>query len=385
VKAKDIQLHYATGGPTLRACIEWNRGSFPLYFRFDGAPAGYLANGGDALVAALLLPAMACGEALEIETGVSPKLLASVGTIGEIYGAWAPSATGATPLPARMPKPNVRAGTCVSREKGTGVGLFFSGGVDSWFSLLKNESLEEGSRPTDLVVVRGFDLGLAPDTDTAFDLALTATRRAAAARGMNVISVETNLREFSESLAPWTLYHGGALASVALALGNGLAKCIIGSSDYYQWLAPWGSHPLLDPLWSSDSTEIIHDGCEVTRSEKLQRVAHDDLALATLRVCWERGDLYNCGECEKCLRTMVVLSHLGVLERSAAFTRPLRVKSLRGANTVGNVEWERDIRPMLQRSNSVHRRDVERVMRWNERRRSVGNLIRRAHRVVGGR
>jgi len=36
----------------------------------------------------------------------------------------------------------------------------------------------------------------------------------------------------------------------------------------------------------------------------------------TLRVCWEnRGGRYNCGTCEKCLRTMAELYLAGALER----------------------------------------------------------------------
>ena len=37
----------------------------------------------------------------------------------------------------------------------------------------------------------------------------------------------------------------------------------------YAHLGPLGSHPLLDPLWSSEDVELVHDGCEATRLDKL--------------------------------------------------------------------------------------------------------------------
>jgi hypothetical protein len=83
---------------------------------------------------------------------------------------------------------------------------------------------------------------------------------------------------------------------------------------------PWGSHPLVDPLWSTGTVEIVHDGCEATRSDKAARIATSETALRHLRVCWgyreayDRG-IYNCGHCAKCLRTQVDLYLAGALER----------------------------------------------------------------------
>src|SRR5207302_11088078 len=84
---------------------------------------------------------------------------------------------------------------------------------------------------------------------------------------------------------------------------------------------PWGAHPLVDPRWSTEAVDVVHDGCEANRIEKIRRqIASSPLALQSLRVCW-RGDSasYNCGECPKCLRTMLALHLAGTLPRATTF------------------------------------------------------------------
>ena len=49
-----------------------------------------------------------------------------------------------------------------------------------------------------------------------------------------------------------------------------------------------------------------------------------------LRVCWERVEgKYNCGECEKCFRTMITLYALGTFEACRAFDCNIDVGKLR--------------------------------------------------------
>ena len=65
---------------------------------------------------------------------------------------------------------------------------------------------------------------------------------------------------------------------------------------------------MLDPSYSSAALEVRHDGLRYTRFEKVALVSEWKPALQTLRSCFDafRSDL-NCGECEKCLRTMTSL------------------------------------------------------------------------------
>jgi hypothetical protein len=152
-----------------------------------------------------------------------------------------------------------------------------------------------------------------------------ALRRAAQDLGKPLIEVETNLRAFSDAYVGWSEeYDGSALASVALLLSAELGKVYIPASFSEAFLMPWGTHPHLDPLWSTETTEIVHDGNESGRPQKVARIAQSEAALRWLRVCWENRDhAYNCGRCEKCLRTMVNLRIAGVLDRCPTFARPL--------------------------------------------------------------
>jgi len=48
------------------------------------------------------------------------------------------------------------------------------------------------------------------------------------------------------------------------------------------------------------------------------------VALDNLRVCWEnRFGRYNCGVCEKCIRTMLNLEAAGMIEKCKSFKRRL--------------------------------------------------------------
>jgi hypothetical protein len=142
--------------------------------------------------------------------------------------------------------------------------------------------------------------------------------------------VETTLRGVTERkrMVPefhnWEISHGSALASVAHLLSDQFDRICIPATHTYGDVIPWGSHPLLDPLWSSDQLDILYDGAEANRFQKCEVIAQYPKALDTLRVCWKNpGGDYNCGHCEKCTRTMLMLKAHGVLEKSKAFPTTL--------------------------------------------------------------
>lgn len=249
------------------------------------------------------------------ELGSVPPLLAkNLPTLRDIYAAWIENAA---PVPIAC-EPTFR-----DDAPGRGVSLFFSGGVDSFHSLVKHhEEIDQ------LVLVHGFDIPL--NETKAFASAEALARQAARLFGKPLIVVRTDLRwtlpepghNMKERIpAGWGMYHGAALAAVAYALSPVHHKAFIASTNAYADLCPRGSHPLLDPLWSTETLEIVHDGGE-SRLEKLCRLAEHPETLPLLRVCWEEFDQSNCGRCEKCVRTMLGLRVLGV-ETAPAFPTPL--------------------------------------------------------------
>jgi hypothetical protein len=195
--------------------------------------------------------------------------------------------------------------------------LFFSAGVDSFYTVLKHRD-----EITKLIFVHGFDLKL--DATALRAKVVKSIRAAAAELKKPLIEVETNIRELLGPYVLWDLAHGAAMASVALLLSPQFHKVYFAATHTYSELIPLGSHPLLDPLWGTENLAIVHDGCEATRVVKVARIAESETALRYLRVCWKNTNgAYNCGRCEKCLRTMIALRLAGKLEQCATFDRPL--------------------------------------------------------------
>jgi hypothetical protein len=161
--------------------------------------------------------------------------------------------------------------------------------------------------------------------------AVAGARLAADSLGKVLIEVRTNLREASDGLVEWgTRYHGAALATIGLLLGSVLERIIIPASYHEDDLFPWGSHPELDVLWASSSVLIEHHGESATRPEKVALISKNDAAMANLRICWENpGGAFNCGACEKCMRTMVSLRIFGALDRCNTLPDSIDLRLLR--------------------------------------------------------
>jgi hypothetical protein len=277
-------------------------------------PRGPLNNRVDPFVAAALLPAMKLGQPLQIAGRASRKLLRAIATIQQIFHCWDPSLQ-LVPISVETESEAVPAGR-------RGVGCLFSGGVDSFYTVLKH--LEEIDS---LILVHGFDSAV-EDQDIQREVA-RSLGEAASELGKPLIEVKTNVRAFLDPYVSWEFTHGAAAASVALLLAPLFSKIYIASTFSYAELIPWGSHPLLDPLWSTEDMELVHDGSETARVHKTMHIATHPTALRHLRVCPEnRGSVTNCGRCGKCLRAMVALELIGALERCPTLAVPLSVDAV---------------------------------------------------------
>jgi len=280
----------------------------------------------DAMLAATLIPAMRLRKAFKLTEPVCGTLLSATNKIQDIMTCWYPDLDRVFP--------DVASRSAEVHTKNRGVGCFFSGGVDSFYSVLKH--IDTISH---LIFVHGFDL---PLTNPALRAKVSQQlQRAAAMLGKHLIEVETNLRNFADRWAPWgTHYHGAALATVAHLLSPILHKVIIPSSFSYEMLDPWGSHPLLDPLWSTERLELVHDGCEVNRISKVAAIAHNDVVRESLRVCYQSlSGAYNCCRCPKCLNTMLALDAVGELGKVKTFPGGLSEDSLRQARIASKAGY----------------------------------------------
>jgi hypothetical protein len=301
---------------SLEADVQIGSDSHHIYFRSTDIP---LTANVEAFLSAALLPAMKAGGTLAATETVSKRFLSASETIMDIFCFWYPALqrveiSGVQPVRAGAPR-ELR------------VGAFFSGGVDSFYTFLKHRD-----EITDLIYVHGFDTP--PLNDYLLRQRISSQiHEIGSIFGKRVIEVETNLRSFlndhfklRDTWGPLT--HLTVLASVGHVLFPFFKRIFIASTHSYNDLFPWGSHPLLDPLWSTETLEFIHDGCESTRVEKAALIAKFDTALKSLQVCqYPRSQgAYNCGVCEKCLITMINLHLAGALEHCTAFDKRLDIK-----------------------------------------------------------
>ena len=321
--ATDIRVEDTADGSALAASvvIEGTGERFPLRSTYRGVPPGSVSGRGDALFAALYPLSLALGEDLRVDAPVSEVLLARAEDIGEIYRSFK---NHFADWKAAWQRPDSRPRVVAAAEPtpgtGDGVGLLFTCGVDSFYSLLRRMD-DPSARPvTHLLFVDGYEHRL--QHRPLFHQVLSSVERVSDETGARLVLVETNLQRLSDRHLPWAIYHGAALASVGLALAP-LSEVVIGSTRSFGELAPWGSHPLLDPMWSTEATEVVHHGCEARRAEKIwSAVAGSDVALRTLQVCCTgKGTDYNCGRCGKCVATMTALRAGDALERAAAFPK----------------------------------------------------------------
>jgi hypothetical protein len=343
---------------------------FRLWYRL---PKAYpVSRTGDPFLAAAFLPAMVKNETLEIDQSlpVSPKLLENVFLLQEIHHCW-------NPVLKMIP---ICATTSPAEPLNAGAFSFFSGGVDSMFTFFKR--IKEISH---VVFIHGFDFSLENDI---YQSAVARNSSFVRNFGKILIPVETNLYHFGLRYnLSRVLTQGSALASVALLLG--FSRVYLPSSSTYNHLFPLGSHPLTDPLYSNECVEIIHDGAEATRGDKVIKIAERESALVNLRVCFDDVNV-NCGKCEKCLRTMIPLKLLRAL--AAPFPPLPSLKAIRKMriNDTDLMDYKESFDLALQVENKALGDAIYACMKRYERRKLVkefdrvflGGLLKRTYRRI---
>jgi len=190
--------------------------------------------------------------------------------------------------------------------------MFFSSGVDSWHTLIEMKADINA-----LIAVNGFDVPLS--SPEAWELVSDKLSQAARKLDLPLITVKTNLRDFSDKYVCWDHYHGSALGAVAAVLSPIISTVYISSSFTFEKLYPYGSHPKLDVLWSATGRRLIHYGCHANRIEKTKILVNNKIAREYLRVCWRAPEKYNCSNCQKCTITMLGIELHGQLKNTPSF------------------------------------------------------------------
>lgn len=285
------------------------------HFTFDKKYKKYLQIDASPFAAALFFPSMREGQDLIVEGRMSKALYDGMYKIMEIVTKW----------DSGFKRINIVASELVpdtADPKKTA--SFFSGGVDSFYTYLKHKN-DKNDPVTHMLLINGFDID--SRNTKLWDETLSNVKRIAKAEHANLIEVESNIRQLIDPILSWGLAHGGCLVAVGLCLRRGLKRIYIPSSYTKEQQAPSSSHLDIDYLWSTEKQTYVHDGAEASRVAKVAlQVAKSPTALKYLRVCYKNEkDTYNCGTCDKCLRTMVNLYLAGVLDSTETFPHKIDI------------------------------------------------------------
>lgn len=287
-------------------------GRFELYFEFPIAYQDHISEVADPFAAAMLVPAMLENEPLAIDPPISPQLLFNLPRIRDVYAAWRPE----------MTRPDISAVARPGPEpsRAAEAAAFFSGGVDSFHTLLKHTRQLELPVPlTHIIFMRGLEKPL--ELSHGVDDSQRMIEAVASKTGVRSLVGESNIRTHFK--VHWQrYYYGSGLAATALSLGDGFGYVCIPASWGYKDLVVSASTPLVDERYSTERLQIVHDGAERPRAARLEKIVAwaPELVLTHLRVCvMNAGGLGNCGKCPKCVRTATVLHFLGALEQAEAF------------------------------------------------------------------
>lgn len=351
------------GGARVMATV----GGEPLWFESSQAPLRLAPEG---YGSALLVPAMCHGRDLVFEDPVCPVWLANVHEVMGYFSSW----WGWKPI-------NIEADTREARQPGSPgklTALCFSGGVDSFFSLLTYP------RPIDtLVFIHGYDIHL-EDEDGA-RLAFDNVQRVAAEMRLNATLVRSNYRKHPIAGKKYRYAYGGAIAAVGHLLDQ-VGELVVSSGMPQSESFPNGSHWQTDPLWSSSDMTVNYFGAGSTKNDKIGAIAAHPLAQRHLRICQENfygsfalsGQYLNCGQCQKCVRTLLVLEQEGKLDDFVNFANKKHLDAC--LDRVMQVDpvfiraydeiRRRGVRPETQRAIRalIRRRRVLNRMEWAGRR-----------------
>lgn len=331
-----------------RATGRFSRGQEPLeemYFEASGGakpPTREMAAA--AFLAAALPVSIRLGEDLRSEVPCDEEFAKRAERIthgiARLHG-WEQRIRVETPTACSEPAPDRVVASC------------FSGGIDSFYTLFVNRD-PEGPHPVGaLLTIIGFDTDVnSPETyrGVVEDAAAVAEEER-----LRFFPVETNFRSILGPFGDWgTLTHGGLLAATGFILSGSVRTLLVPSSYPIDKLFAWGSHPLIDNSYVSGHTQIVHDAWEVHRNEKLPRMGDWPPVQTRLRVCARRakGQNRNCGRCEKCIRTKLLLLLNGKLAATTALGAELTPSMIRNLMLKGKnkIAWYQELSWIAKRN-----------------------------------
>lgn len=291
-----------------------------VYFETDEEFAQDLSCNPHAFLAVSTIAAMHQGEKrISIDEEICPEFRNGLNIAMRMINQWY-TRYGIDHKPVKIEARAMVKAPPVSRQ--ARAGFFFSGGIDSLATLSVNRlnfPLEHSSSFKDGFLVHG----LQPEIDKIFDGILSSLSVLAQKASVTLVPVSTNIRYLEDDWSFWTdEFEGAVFSAVAHAFHSRINSVTLASSFDVVNLHPHGSHPLLDPNYSSSDLLIKHGDVTLSRLAKTKLVADWDDGLHHVRVCNlpNLSGKLNCGECEKCVRTKLALVAHGKFEQVNIFS-----------------------------------------------------------------
>ena len=249
----------------------------------------------EAYIIATIMLAMAEKRTLKVHGSVSRILLSNLTEFRDAWNCWLPDVYHKIDFEATTIDDSLE-------KKNNGAIAAFSGGLDSTFTVWQNTQKLAGYRSQAIkacVMVRGFDIFKEDEYISAFNTAQETLDTV----DVLLYPLRTNYRSIVES--DWNHTHGIALASCLNNFKRLYSIGIIaGSWNYAMSYYPHGSNPITDLLLSSSEFDILHDGAQFTRNQKVMVISLWKAGVNNLRVCFSgKVKDINCGICNKCIRT----------------------------------------------------------------------------------
>jgi hypothetical protein len=318
------------GNRTISMNVVWEDVELPnktLYFSADGRAAQHMAPATDAFAIACLPLAAWMGERrLQLDGALCTRLRAGLLAINRVYADWYPEVRMVSVEPTSGYRP-----TAPPSERR--LASLLSGGVDGLATLRQNrldyplEHPESIRACITLFGINHFDLdenGPVPERLAAFEDLRGRLRSLAEAEKFELLPVRTNVRSLGFDYRAWTRI-GFAAGHIAVAqLFHGHFDKVLFSSDGAGPNPPHAAaHPMITPWFSTNAVTVQSDQDAILRTDKIALLANWEWGRRLMQPCHyvripEQGRI-NCGQCEKCVRTMLTLIGLGRLKDVSAF------------------------------------------------------------------
>src|SRR5258708_357218 len=275
----------------MTASVVWEDTDLPeqsVYFEIEdvGGRSAGLRPSADAFLCACFPSAVLRMERrVRVEDTPCPMLVEGLRKAHAWWSRWGGVPPVAPVIEAR-PRP---VGSTLDAPRGATA--FLSGGVDSLHLMIRNRQLYRADDPAYIrqaLFIHGFDIGKRPSDpeEQRFELIRRRLNLVATDAGFRIISCRTNLRRLPTVPGYWMYrQNGAALAAVGHAAAIRPTFLFLSATYNIGNAMPFGSHPALDGVYSTQKVTLIHEDLLATRIEKLRNLSTWPAALEAIRVC----------------------------------------------------------------------------------------------------